>query len=210
MKLCFPKARKECLCVVKKGYEDRVRDVFEKWDLHCEIIGEVINEDKLFINYKGKLEAEMPPFELVLGGGAPVYKREQKEPSYIKEKRKFDFSSLPEPKDIQETFLKVFSSPNIASKRWVYEQYDSMVRTNTIVGPGCDSAVIYIKGTNKALAMKTDCNARYVYLNPKEGAKIAVAESARNIVCSGGIPLAITNCLELWQSIQTGNLLAVC
>ena len=194
--IMLSESQERMLCVVKKGYEDRVRDVFEKWDLHCEIIGEVINDDKLFINYKGKLEAEMPPFELVLGGGAPVYVREQKEPSYIKDKRKFDLSSLPEPKDIQETFLKVFSSPNIASKRWVYEQYDSMVRTNTIVGPGCDSAVIYVKGTNKALAMKTDCNARYVYLNPREGAKIAVAESARNIVCSGGIPLAITNCLN--------------
>ncbi|NUM62728.1 MAG: phosphoribosylformylglycinamidine synthase subunit PurL [Ignavibacteriaceae bacterium] len=201
--IMLSESQERMLCVVKKGYEERVREVFEKWDLHCEIIGEVINDDKLFINYKGKLEAELPPFELVLGGGAPVYIREQKEPSYIKEKRKFDFSSLPEPKDlpagrqdIQETFQKVFSSPNIASKKWVYEQYDSMVRTNTIVGPGCDSAVIYIKGINKAFAMKTDCNARYVYLNPKEGAKIAVAESARNIVCSGGIPLAITNCLN--------------
>jgi phosphoribosylformylglycinamidine synthase subunit PurL len=194
--IMLSESQERMLCVVKKGYEERVREVFEKWDLHCEIIGEVINEDKLFINYKGKLEAELPPFDLVLGGGAPVYIREQKEPSYIKEKRKFDFASLSEPKDIQKTFLQVFSSPNIASKRWVYEQYDSMVRTNTIVGPGCDSAVIYIKGTNKALAMKTDCNARYVYLNPKEGAKIAVAESARNIVCSGGIPLAITNCLN--------------
>ncbi len=194
--IMLSESQERMLCVVKKGYEDRVQEVFEKWDLHCEIIGEVINEDKLFINYKGKLEAELPPFDLVLGGGAPVYIREQKEPSYIQEKRKFDFSSLPEPNDIQETFLKVFSSPNIASKKWVYEQYDSMVRTNTIVGPGCDSAVIYIKGTNKALAMKTDCNARYVYLNPREGAKIAVAESARNIVCSGGIPLAVTNCLN--------------
>ena len=194
--IMLSESQERMLCVVKKGYEDRVREVFEKWDLHCEIIGEVINDDKLFINYKGKLEAELPPFDLVLGGGAPVYVREQKEPSYIKEKRKFNFNSLPEPSDIQETFLKVFSSPNIASKQWVYEQYDSMVRTNTIVGPGCDSAVIYIKGTEKALAMKTDCNARYVYLNPREGAKIAVAESARNIVCSGGIPLAITNCLN--------------
>ncbi len=194
--IMLSESQERMLCVVKKGYEDRVREVFEKWDLHCEIIGEVINEDKLFINYKGKLEAELPPFDLVLGGGAPVYIREQKEPTYIKEKRKFNYNSLPEPANFQETFLKVFSSPNIASKRWVYEQYDSMVRTNTIVGPGCDSAVIYIKGTNKALAMKTDCNARYVYLNPREGAKIAVAESARNIVCSGGIPLAITNCLN--------------
>ena len=194
--IMLSESQERMLCIVKKGYEDRVSNVFEKWDLHCEIIGEVINNDKLFINYKGKLEAEMPPFELVLGGGAPVYVREKKEPSYIKGKRIFNFSSLSEPKNIQETFLKVFSSPNIASKRWVYEQYDSMVRTNTIVGPGCDSAVIYIKGTNKALAMKTDCNPRYVYLNPREGAKIAVAESARNIICSGGIPLAITNCLN--------------
>jgi phosphoribosylformylglycinamidine synthase len=194
--IMLSESQERMLCVVKKGYEDRVRDVFEKWDLHCEIIGEVINEDKLFINYNGGLKAELPPFELVLGGGAPVYTREQKEPSYLKNFRAFDFSILPKPKNIQETFLKVFSSPNIASKRWVYEQYDSMVRTNTIVGPGCDAAVIYIKRTNKALAMKTDCNARYVYLNPKEGAKIAVAESARNIVCSGGVPLAITNCLN--------------
>ena len=194
--IMLSESQERMLCVVKKGYEERVREVFEKWDLHCEIIGEVINDDKLFINYKGKLEAELPPFDLVLGGGAPVYIREQKEPSYINEKRKFDFLKIPEPLNIQETFLKVFSSPNIASKKWVYEQYDSMVRTNTIVGPGCDSAVIYIKGINKAFAMKTDCNARYVYLNPKEGAKIAVAESARNIVCSGGVPLAITNCLN--------------
>jgi len=141
----------------------------------------------------------------VLGGGAPVYKRETKEPSYLNEVRNFDFSSLSIPRDISETFLKVFSSPNIASKKWVYEQYDSMVRTNTIVGPGCDSAVLFIKDTNKALAMKTDCNSRYVYLNPKEGAKIAVAESARNIVCSGGIPLAITNCLNFGNPYKPEN-----
>lgn len=194
--IMLSESQERMLCVVKKGYENRVRDVFEKWDLHCEIIGEVINDDKLLIDYNGGVKAELPPFELVLGGGAPVYTREQKEPHYLKEIREFDFLSLPEPKNIQETFFKVFSSPNIASKRWVYEQYDSMVRTNTIVGPGCDAAVIYIKRTNKALAMKTDCNARYVYLNPKDGAKIAVAESARNIVCSGGVPLAITNCLN--------------
>ncbi|HEX7356978.1 MAG TPA: AIR synthase related protein, partial [Ignavibacteriaceae bacterium] len=132
----------------------------------------------------------------VLGGGAPVYIRDQKEPEYLKVTRKFDQKILPEPNDLKETFLKVFSSPNIVSKQWVYHQYDSMVRTNTIVGPGCDAAVILVKGTNKALAMKTDCNSRYVYLNPKEGTKIAVAESARNIVCSGGVPLGVTNCLN--------------
>jgi phosphoribosylformylglycinamidine synthase len=194
--IMLSESQERMLVVVKKGYEERVREVFEKWDLHCEIIGEVINDNKLIINYNGGLKVDIPPFELVLGGGAPVYIREQKEPAYLNETRSFNFSTLPEPKNIQESFLKVFSSPNIASKRWVYQQYDSTVRTNTIVGPGCDAAVVYVKGTNKALAMKTDCNARYVYLNSKEGAKIAVAESARNIVCSGGVPLAITNCLN--------------
>ena len=195
--IMLSESQERMLCCVKKGYEDKVKEVLTKWDLHCEIVGEVTNDGKLHINYEGEEKAVIPSYELVLGGGAPVYHRETKEPAYLKETRVFDFSSLPEPKDLQDTFIKIFSSPNIASKKWVYEQYDSMVRTNTIVGPGpSDSAVIFLKGTNKALAMKTDCNSRYVYLNPKEGAKIAVAESARNIVCSGGIPLAITNCLN--------------
>ncbi len=195
--IMLSESQERMLCCVKKGYEDKVKEVLTKWDLHCEIVGEVTNDGKLHINYEDEEKAVIPSYELVLGGGAPVYHRETKEPAYLKETRVFDFSSLPEPKDLHDTFIKIFSSPNIASKKWVYEQYDSMVRTNTIVGPGpSDSAVIFLKGTNKALAMKTDCNSRYVYLNPKEGAKIAVAESARNIVCSGGIPLAITNCLN--------------
>ncbi|MFO7525687.1 MAG: phosphoribosylformylglycinamidine synthase subunit PurL [Ignavibacteriaceae bacterium] len=194
--IMLSESQERMLCCVKKGYEDRVKKVFEKWDLHCEIIGEVTGDGLLHIDYQGERKATLPPFDLVLGGGAPVYIRDQKEPEYLKLTRNFDFSSLPEPNDLKETFLKVFSSPNIVSKQWVYHQYDSMVRTNTVVGPGCDAAVILVKGTNKALAMKTDCNSRYVYLNPKEGTKIAVAESARNIVCSGGIPLGVTNCLN--------------
>ncbi len=194
--IMLSESQERMLCVVKKGYEDKVKQVFEKWDLHCEIIGEVTGSKNLVVDYEGKRKAEIPAFELVLGGGAPVYHRETKEPSYLSEIRKFDFNNLPEPEDLKETFIKVFSSPNIVSKRWVYEQYDSMVRTNTVVGPGCDSAVILLKDTNKALAVKTDCNGRYVYLNPEEGTKIAVAESARNIVCSGGVPLGITNCLN--------------
>lgn len=194
--IMLSESQERMLCCVKKGYEDRVKEVFEKWDLHCEIIGEVTGDGMLHIDYQGERKATMPPFDLVLGGGAPVYIREQKEPEYLKETRKFDQNSLSEPKDLKETFLKVFSSPNIVSKQWVYHQYDSMVRTNTVVGPGCDAAVILVKGTNKALAMKTDCNSRYVYLNPKEGTKIAVAESARNIICSGGVPLGVTNCLN--------------
>jgi len=112
---------------------------------------------------------------------------------------------LPQPKNLTEAFKKIFASPNIVSKKWVYEQYDSTVRTNTIVGPGCDAAVVHIKDTDKALAMKTDCNSRYVYLNPKEGTKIAVAEAARNIICSGGIPLAITNCLNFGNPYKPEN-----
>ncbi|GMU97150.1 phosphoribosylformylglycinamidine synthase subunit PurL [Ignavibacterium album] len=194
--IILSESQERMLCCVKKGYEDKVKQVFDKWDLNCEIIGEVTDDGLLHIDYQGERKATIPAFELVLGGGAPVYIREQKEPEYLKETRKFNQNTLPEPKDLNEAFLKVFSSPNIVSKRWVYEQYDTMVRTNTIVGPGCDAAVIYIKGKNKALAMKTDCNSRYVYLNPKEGTKIAVAECARNIVCSGGVPLGVTNCLN--------------
>lgn len=194
--IMLSESQERMLCCVKKGYEDKVKQVFEKWDLNCEIIGEVTDDGLLHIDYQGERKATIPAFELVLGGGAPVYIREQKEPEYLKETRKFNQNTLTEPKDLKETFLKVFSSPNIVSKQWVYHQYDTMVRTNTIVGPGCDAAVMYIKGTNKALAMKTDCNSRYVYLNPKEGTKVAVAECARNIVCSGGVPLGVTNCLN--------------
>ena len=194
--IMLSESQERMLVVAKKGYEDKIIETFEKWDLNCEIIGQVTDKQLLEVKYHDELKAEMNPYDLVLGGGAPVYHRETKEPAYLKEKWDFDFNTLEQPHDLTDTFKKVFSSPNIASKRWVYEQYDSMVRTNTIVGPGSDSAVIYIKGTDKAIATKTDCNSRYVYLNPNEGAKIAVAEAARNIVCSGGKPLAITNCLN--------------
>lgn len=194
--IMLSESQERMLCCVKKGFEDKVKEIYNKWDLNCEIIGEVTNGGLLQIDYKGERKATIPANQLVLGGGAPVYIREQKEPDYLQSTRNFNFNSLSFIPDLKQTFLKVFSSPNIVSKQWVYQQYDSMVRTNTIVGPGCDAAVIYLKETNKALAMKTDCNARYVYLNPKVGAMIAVAESARNIVCSGGEPLAITNCLN--------------
>ena len=194
--IMLSESQERMLVVAKKGWEDRVKEIFEKWDLHCEIIGMVTTDGKLDIEYLGEKKAALPAYELVLGGGAPVYYREIAEPEYLFETRNYPLETIPQPGNLSETFLKVFSSPNIVSKKWVYEQYDSMVRTNTVVGPGCDAAVVRIKGTNKALAVKTDCNGRYVYLNPKEGTKIAVAESARNVVCSGGVPLAITNCLN--------------
>ncbi|PIW69385.1 MAG: phosphoribosylformylglycinamidine synthase subunit PurL [Ignavibacteriales bacterium CG12_big_fil_rev_8_21_14_0_65_30_8] len=203
--IMLSESQERMLCTVIKGHEEDVKKIFNKWDLNCEIIGEVNDNGIININYNGKEEVNLPAFDLVLGGGAPVYLREAKEPKYINEKRKFDFKNLPLSKNIEDTFIKIFSSPNIASKKWVYEQYDSMVRTNTVVGPGCDSAVVRLKGKNKALAMNTDCNGRYVYLNPKVGTQIAVAEAARNIVCSGGTPLAITNCLNFGNPYKPEN-----
>ena len=195
--IMLSESQERMLVVAKKGFEDKVKEIFEKWDLNCEIIGEVTDEEKLVINYHSEKKAEIPPVELALGGNVPVYIRDTEEPKYLSEKQKFNLKSLPESDSISEIFEKIFSSPNIASKRWVYQQYDSSVRTNTVVGPGsADAAVIYIKDTDKAIAAKTDCNGRYVYLNPKEGTKIAVAEAARNVVCTGAVPLAITNCLN--------------
>ena len=195
--IMLSESQERMLVVAKKGFEDKVKEIFEKWDLNCEIVGEVTDEQKLIINYNGDKKAEIPPVELALGGNVPVYIRDTEEPKYLSEKQKFNLKSLPESDSISEIFEKIFSSPNIASKRWVYQQYDSSVRTNTVVGPGsADAAVIYIKDTDKAIAAKTDCNGRYVYLNPKEGTKIAVAEAARNVVCTGAVPLAITNCLN--------------
>ncbi len=194
--IMLSESQERMLLVAKEGCEERIMEIFDKWDLNCEIIGEVTDTGRIEIYRNGELKADVPAFDLVLGGGAPVYIRDQKKPGYIEEKHSFDLNNIAEPENIEDAFKKVFSSTNIASKKWVYRQYDSMVRTNTIVGPGSDAAVVYIKDTNKAIAMKTDCNGRYVYLNPKKGAMIAVAESARNVVCSGGVPLGITNCLN--------------
>ncbi|MFV1981008.1 MAG: AIR synthase related protein, partial [Rhodothermia bacterium] len=145
------------------------------------------------------LVADIDADHLVLGGGAPVYYRDTSRPNYLAETGSFDLESLPDlaPDDVESTILQILASPNIASKRWVYEQYDTTVRTNTAIGPGpSDPAVIRIKGTPRALALKTDCNGRWVYLNPRKGAQAAVAEAARNVVCAGGKPVAITNCLN--------------
>jgi len=194
--IMLSESQERMLVVGKKGKEKEIFEVFDKWDLNCEIIGEVTDDGILDIEYHDEKKAIVPAFDLVLGGGAPVYYRDTKKPDYIDELQSEDLEKLIEVPDLENTFLKVFSSPNIVSKRWVYEQYDSMVRTNTVAGPGSDAAIIRIKDTKKAIAACTDCNGRYVYLNPREGAKIAVSEAARNVVCSGAIPLAITNCLN--------------
>ena len=194
--LMLSESQERMLVVAQKGRESDLKAIFSKWDLHAEIIGEVTAGDRLVISYKGNVVADVPAESLVLGGGAPVYLRDAHEPQYLQTTRGFDPASIPLPNDLNLVLLALLSSPNIASKRWVYEQYDHMVRTNNVVLTEGDAAVVLLKEKNKALSLKTDCNGRFVYLNPFLGGSIAVAEAARNVVCTGAEPLAITNCLN--------------
>jgi phosphoribosylformylglycinamidine synthase len=195
--MLLSESQERMLVVAEKGREQEIIDIYEKWDLNAVVIGEVVEGGNVTYYKDGEVKADIPADSLALGGGAPQYVREAQKPKYLEETQSFDIDSLNHPSDHKEVLKKLLGSPNIASKRWVYEQYDTMVRTNTVNGPGAsDSGVVRIKGTNKALAVKTDCNGRYVYLNPRKGGEIAVAESARNVVCSGAKPMAITNCLN--------------
>jgi phosphoribosylformylglycinamidine synthase II len=195
--LLLSESQERMLMVVEKGKEKEVLAVFDKWDLPCSEIGEVTGDGILRFYMHGNLEAELPAYDLVLGGGAPVYNREYREPGYLEKIRRFDPSSVSVPDDLKAVAEKIISIPNIASKRWVYTQYDSMVGTgNSSTNSPSDAAIVIAKPTNKALALTTDCNSRYVYADPYKGGMIAVAEAARNIVCSGGEPLGITNCLN--------------
>ncbi|HKO82807.1 MAG TPA: phosphoribosylformylglycinamidine synthase subunit PurL, partial [Chitinophagaceae bacterium] len=195
--LLLSESQERMLMVAEKGKEDAVKKVFEKWDLPCSVIGEVTEDGILNFYMHGELEASVPAHELVLGGGAPQYDREYREPVYFTEIKKFTISTVPEPKDLKTIAEQVIQLPSIASKRWVYTQYDSMVGTvNTSTNTPTDAAVVVVKGSNKGLAVTTDCNSRYVYADPYKGTMIAVSEAARNIVCSGGQPLGVTNCLN--------------
>ncbi|MBI3579308.1 MAG: phosphoribosylformylglycinamidine synthase subunit PurL, partial [Ignavibacteriales bacterium] len=194
--IMLSESQERMLVVVEKKHESDIKKIFDKWDLHAVTIGEVVSSPKVTIFLNGELKGEVPAETLVLGGGAPVYLRDAKEPEYLTGTRSFNPDSVPIPSDYSKLLLNLMGSPNIASKRWAYEQYDPIIRCNTIVRPGSDAAVIRIEGTTKAIALKTDCNSRYVYLNPRRGGQIAVAESARNVVCTGAKPLAITNCLN--------------
>ena len=195
--LLLSESQERMLLVVQKGKEKAVLDIFEKWDLPCSEIGEVTDDGMLQFFMNGVLEAVLPADELVLGGGAPQYTRDVKEPTYIALINDFDIEEIPEPENLRDIAEKLIAIPNIASKRWIYEQYDSMVGAgNTSINGVSDAAIVLAKPTNKALALTTDCNSRYVYADPYKGAMIAVAEAARNIVCSGGEPLGVTNCLN--------------
>ena len=197
--ILLSESQERMLVVVHKGKEKVVEDIFKKWDLNCANIGEVTQGDRLNFYWNGDLVADVPASTLVLGGGAPQYDREFKEPKYFKETFDFNIDSIEEPdlKECKKIADFIVQHPNIASKRWVYEQYDSMVGSrNMSTNRPSDAAIVNIKETPNAIAMTTDCNGRYVYSNPEIGAQIAVAEAARNIVCSGGEPLAVTNCLN--------------
>ncbi len=194
--ILLSESQERMLVCVKKGMTDAVTEVFDKWGLDSKVVGKV-TDDKLFtVKLNGEVISQIPSDCLVLGGGAPIYKRETKRPAYMDEIVKINLDDYSLERDWNETLLTMLASPNICRKQWVYDQYDSMVRTNTAVGPGSDAAVLRLRKTNKALAMTTDCNARYCYVNPRRGGQAAVTEAARNIVCSGAQPLAITNCLN--------------
>jgi len=195
--ILLSESQERMLVVVKKGEEKVVSDIFEKWDLHAEEIGVVTDSDRVRYFMNGELVGDVPAESLVLGGGAPQYEREYKEPAYFQEFKKFKIEDVEQPEDLKEVAFTLLQHPNIASKRWISEQYDSMVGTKTMTtNRPSDAGVINVKGTDKGLAMTVDCNSRYVNADPEVGTMIAVSEAARNITCSGAEPSAITNCLN--------------
>lgn len=194
--ILLSESQERMLVVVKKGRESEIQAIFDKWDLECAHIGEVTDTGRLeYFRYGAKV-ADVPAFSLVLGGGAPVYDRESTRPAYMDQIKSFD-PPTPTDNEVVDIAKKIISSPNIASKRWVYEQYDHTVRTgNTNTNDPSDATIVRLKDSDKSLAVTVDCNSAYVHADPYIGTMIAVSEAARNIRCSGGIPLGVTNCLN--------------
>ena len=195
--ILLSESQERMLVVAHRGQEKALLEVYKKWDLECVQIGEVTDTGMLEYFMNGELVAHVPADSLVLGGGAPIYDREYTTPKYFKEIENFKIEDVSEPDDLRSIAEKIVALPTIASKKWIFEQYDSTVRTNTLTtNKFSDSAVIRIKGTNKAIAATSDCNSSYVFADPFKGGMIAVSEAARNLVCTGAKPLAITNCLN--------------
>ncbi len=195
--IMLSESQERMLIVCQPGRESALESIFAKWDLHAVRIGEVTSNGRVEVHHRGERVADVPADHLVLGGGAPVYTRDAVRPAYLEQLRTLEPLEDLACADAEDALRRLMAAPNIASKRWIYEQYDTMVRTDTVAGPGqSDAALVRIKGSAKGLAVSTDCNGRYVYLNPRRGGQIAVAEAARNVVCAGGRPLAITNCLN--------------
>lgn len=195
--ILLSESQERMLLVVEKGKEDVVTNVFNKWDLESAVIGEVTDDGLLSFYIAGKLEAQIPANELVLGGGAPQYNRDYREPKYLEQISKYNQTQIPIPEDLKLVAEQLIQLPSIASKRWIFNQYDSMVGTvNSSTNSPTDAAVVLVKETGKALAVTVDCNSRYVHADPYKGTMMAVSEAARNIVCTGGKPLGVTNCLN--------------
>ncbi|HEY8311087.1 MAG TPA: AIR synthase-related protein, partial [Gemmatimonadaceae bacterium] len=195
--ILLSESQERMLVIALKGHEDAVRNILFKWDLTAEVIGEVIAEPVYRVTEGDRVVAEFPGSDLVTE--CPRYNVPAEEGAYAIARRNVDvdmIEELAQEGDPVWTLLSLLSAPTIASKRWAYQQYDSTVRTNTVIGPGGDAAVLRIRGTDRAIALKTDCNGRYVALDPRVGGSIAVAEAARNVACTGARPLAITNCLN--------------
>ncbi|MBI1911635.1 MAG: phosphoribosylformylglycinamidine synthase subunit PurL [Deltaproteobacteria bacterium] len=192
--IMLSESQERMLMVVRKGTEEDVKKIFRKWDLEAEVIGRVIEGNTIRFVEGGKVTGEIPV--TFLTDDAPVYNRPIKRPEWQDELNSLDMESIAEPEDFNEALLKILASGNIASKEWIYRQYDHMVRTDSVVCPGSDAAVVRIKGTDKALGLTVDCNSRYCYLDPFIGGEIAVAEAARNLVASGAKPIALTDCLN--------------
>jgi len=192
--IMLSESQERMLMVVKRGREAEVERIFEKWDLHAVRVGEVTTDGKLRVRNHGEVVAEIPNRSLT--DDAPLYRRPMSEPAYIAEAQQLSLASLGKPAAPADVFMRLLASPTIASKRWVYRQYDHMVRTNTLVMPGMGAGVVRVKGTRRALAMSVDCNGRFVYLDPFAGAQLAVAEASRNVACAGGMPVGATNCLN--------------
>ncbi len=193
-------SQERMLVIVQKGKESVVEQIFDKWDLHAKRIGEVTSGTQMRVYDKGSLAADIPAKSLT--DEAPVYHRESQKPSYLAHAQQLDLSKVKQPKNWNKVLLTLLDTPTIASKHWIYEQYDHMVRTDTVFLPGHDAALVRIKGTKKGIAISTDCNALYCYLDPFEGGKIAVAEAARNVACTGAKPLAVTNCLNFGNPMK--------
>jgi phosphoribosylformylglycinamidine synthase subunit PurL len=195
--MLLSESQERMLVVIEKGFEQKLLSIFDKWDIHCVEIGHVTTDGRLKYYLNDVLEADLPAHSLVLGGGAPIYERAFAEPEYMQKINAFDISNVSIPKNLKETAQQIIQIPNIASKRWVYQQYDSMVgAANASTNAPSDAAVVWVKGTTKGIGVTVDCNSRYVYSNPLVGGQIAVSECARNLACSGARGTAITNCLN--------------
>jgi len=194
--ILLSESQERMLVIVKPGHENEVKAIFRKWQLEAAHIGEVIEGGRFVVDHNGERKVDIPADTLALGGRIPQYKRAERRPAWLDDAMSYDLSSVPVPPSSGAVLRRLLSSPNLGDKTWVHRQYDTSVRTNTSIGPGMDAAVLRVRKTRTALAAATDCNGRYCYLNPRRGAQIAVAESARNLVCVGARPLAVTNCLN--------------